>query len=59
MEPCIYIALDGMKKEKAISLIRTLSKSPHAGLIAGYKIHDLWDSYGPGIVKELKKAGVG
>ncbi len=57
MKACIYIALDGLKKQKALSLVKILSKSENANLIAGYKIHDLWDSYGPSIVKELKKIG--
>lgn len=57
MKPRIYIALDDLSKTTAFSLIKKLSKSKNAGLIAGYKIHDLWDSYGPRIVKELKDAG--
>ena len=54
MKPCIYIALDGLKKQKALSLAKELSGSKYAGLIAGFKIHDLWDSYGLGIVKDLR-----
>jgi orotidine-5'-phosphate decarboxylase len=57
MKPCIYIALDGLRKAAALSLIKKLSTSKNVGLIAGYKIHDLWDSYGHGIVKELKAVG--
>lgn len=57
MRACIYIALDGLTKQQALSLVRKLSKSPYAGVIAGFKIHDLWDVCGPGIVRELKGAG--
>src|SRR3989344_3463925 len=57
MKPLIYIALDGLTKTAALSLIKKLSRLRNSGLIAGYKIHDLWDSYGPGIVKELKAGG--
>lgn len=53
----IFIALDGLTRTKALSLVKRLSGSRYKSLIAGYKIHDLWDSYGPGFVKELKRAG--
>lgn len=57
MVACIYIALDGLSRKKALSLVKRLSRSRYQELIVGYKIHDLWDSYGSGFVKELKKVG--
>lgn len=53
----IFIALDGLTKEKALRLVKQLHTSSYAHVIAGFKVHDLWDRYGPGIVKDLKKAG--
>jgi orotidine-5'-phosphate decarboxylase len=54
---CVYIALDGVTKQEALSLTKKLSASKYSHLIAGFKIHDLWDAYGPSIVKDLKRNG--
>ena len=54
---CVYVALDGMTREKALDLTKKLTRSRYAHLIAGFKIHDLWDRYGPTIVRDLKKGG--
>ena len=54
---CVYVALDGMTRQKALDLTKKLTRSRYAHLIAGFKIHDLWDRYGPTIVRDLKKGG--
>ena len=48
----IAIALDGLSRERAIELTRTLGSWPDAS-----KIHDLVDAYGPSIIHDLKEAG--
>ena len=53
----IFIALDGMTRPKAMRLTRALTRSRHAHLIAGFKVHDLWDRYGARIFLDLKKSG--
>lgn len=57
MNDCIYIALDGMSRDDAISLVKKLTHAQGAEMISGYKVHDLWDVYGPTIVADLKAVG--
>lgn len=48
----IVLALDGLDKEQALHLARTLNSR-----VAVFKIHDLYDRYGPIIIGELKENG--
>lgn len=53
----IYIALDGMPKKEMMGLVKKLQASPYAYMLAGWKIHDAWDRYGPSIIQSLKHSG--
>ena len=44
----IIVALDGLGWDSAAALVSQLSERPCA-----YKIHDLWDQRGPGVVRRL------
>lgn len=57
LRPPFFIALDGMTRQQAIFLTKKFTRSQYANLIAGFKIHDLWDRYGPAIVRDLKRSG--
>lgn len=48
----VIIALDGMEKEAAVSLAAKVS-----GRVWGFKVHDLFDTYGPEIISLLKPFG--
>lgn len=52
-----FIALDGMTRAKAFGFVKKFTQSRHAGWVAGFKIHDLWDRYGPAIIRDLKRHG--
>ena len=52
-----FIALDGMTHRKALLFTKKFMRSPYAKYIAGFKIHDLWDCYGPSIVRDLRNVG--
>ena len=44
----IIVALDGLGLDSAAALVSQLKGKPYA-----YKIHDLWDQQGPGVVRKL------
>lgn len=52
MEPNIIIALDGFNLEQCLTLISKIGDKAYA-----FKIHNLWDEHGPGIVGEFKSEG--
>jgi len=57
----VFVALDGMGKKAACDLVGKLTNlsNPYAGIIAGFKIHDLWDQEGPKVLNDLEYAGGG
>mgnify|MGYP001571614984 CR=1 FL=1 len=50
----IILALDGLGLDRSSKLVSQLGYQPGA-----YKIHDLWDVKGPGVVQGLQDAGPG
>lgn len=56
-EKSIFIALDGMPKSMMLNLVKKVQDSQYYHMVAGWKIHDAWDRYGPEIIRILKKAG--
>ncbi len=49
----ISLALDGLSREGALQLVKKLWVEP----LCAVKLHDLLDTYGPGIIRELVEAG--
>jgi orotidine-5'-phosphate decarboxylase len=52
MSSKICLALDGLSRPAALGLVTSLGAMCHA-----VKIHDLCDTYGPGVIGELRAAG--
>ncbi|TSC91257.1 MAG: orotidine-5'-phosphate decarboxylase [Parcubacteria group bacterium Gr01-1014_2] len=57
----VFVALDGMGKKAACDLVGkfTSLSNPYVGVLAGFKIHDLWDQEGPKVLNDLECAGTG
>lgn len=53
----VFVALDGLTFDKALALVRKVTDSKYTEMIAGFKIHDLWDAEGPMVVNHLCQGG--
>ena len=53
----IFLALDGLSARQALQLTREACESSLWRIIAGVKIHSLFDQEGPSIIPRLRKAG--
>ena len=57
----VFVALDGMGKKDACGFVGKITSlsNPYAGILAGFKIHDLWDQESPKVLNDLECAGAG